>query len=181
MAEQGKHIAFIGGIRSGKSAAAQARFMADLGALKLSRPVYLGTLLSAAAPQDAETQARLDAHRRSRPEAWATVEVGTDLAAAGRRCIEAGYDGWFLDGLGAWAALHLEQPQAALAQVERFLSRTQQAKLCVWVLDEAGQGGVPGHPAARAFADLNGTLNQSICAAADEVYSVQAGLPMRLK
>lgn len=178
---EGKLVAFIGGIRSGKSKAAQERFGGDLSRLALTDPIYLGTLLTDASEQDHEMVHRLTAHRESRPGTWATLDVGHDLLEAGKRCLQEGHDAWIVDGLGAWAALHLDRPQAAMAQLGGFLALARQVGLCVLVLDEVGQGGVPGHPSSRAFTDLNGSLNQAACATADEVYSVQAGLSLRLK
>lgn len=181
MAEAGSILAFIGGIRSGKSKAGQARFSAELLPRGIQSPVYLGTLLSHASDDDHEMVERLTAHREARPGDWTTLDVGKDLLDAAQRCLSAGHDAWLLDGLGAWAALQMDRPQAAMAQLGGFLALARQAKLCVLVLDEVGQGGVPGHPLARAFGDLNGSLNQAACATADEAYAVQAGLIMRLK
>ena len=78
--------------------------------------------------------------------------------------------------------MRLDQHQdSVLAEWEAFLGLAGQAPLAILVLDEVGLGGVAAHPVARAFADLNGRLNQAAAAAADEVYSVQAGLLTRLK
>ena len=175
-------LAFIGGIRSGKSKLAQARFQQELAQRGLLHPAYLGTLLGHAADEDRELAERLTEHRRSRPAEWATVEVGSDLLAAGEACRQAGHDAWFLDGLGAWAALQLNTPQQAMAALGGFLALAEQScGLLVLVLDEVGQGGVAEHPVARAFADLNGSLNQAACGQAQEAWSIQAGLAQRLK
>ena len=175
-------LAYLGGIRSGKSGLAQRRFGAELPARGLLHPAYLGTLLTAAADADRELAQRLTEHRRDRPTGWATVEVGGDLLAAGQACRQQGRDAWFLDGLGAWAALQLDAPQQAMAALGGFLALARQScGLLVLVLDEVGQGGVPEHPVARAFADLNGSLNQAACGEADEAWGVQAGLALRLK
>jgi adenosylcobinamide kinase/adenosylcobinamide-phosphate guanylyltransferase len=168
-------IAFIGGIRSGKSDLAQARFQAELKARKLKAPAYLATLLTGKAQKP-----RIDAHQAARPATWATVEVGAQLPAAGQACLRGRRDAWLLDGLGAWAALRLTaKPGDVEAELAEFLALP--VPLLVLVLDEVGQGGVPGHPAARAFADLNGSLNRQACEASDQVFSVQAGLALRLK
>ena len=178
----GSVIVYLGGIRSGKSKAAQERFSGLLGRHGLISPAYLGTLLREDGSEDQELALRLTEHRAQRPESWTTVEVGRDLLACGQACLQAGHDAWFLDGLGAWAALKLDQPQAAMAALGGFLALLKRSGIhCVLVLDEVGQGGVPGHPAARAFADLNGSLNQAACGTADEVHVVQAGLIQRLK
>lgn len=178
----GSLVVYLGGIRSGKSKAAQEHFSRLLGEQGRRRPAYLGTLQGGADPADLELALRLTEHRANRPGSWTTVEVGGDLLACGRACVEAGHDAWFLDGLGAWAALKLQQPQAAMAALGGFLALARsEGILCVLVLDEVGQGGVPGHPVARAFADLNGSLNQAACGSADEAHWAQAGLIQRLK
>ncbi|HTB22984.1 MAG TPA: bifunctional adenosylcobinamide kinase/adenosylcobinamide-phosphate guanylyltransferase [bacterium] len=174
-------LAFIGGMRSGKSALAQRRFSEELAGQGLRSPAYLGTLLADASEKDGEMDRRIAAHRAARPAAWAYVDVGQDLPGAAKRCLEAGHDAWLLDGLGAWASLRLSQAQAAMAEWEAFMASAREVPLLVLVLDEVGLGGVPGHPAARAFADLNGLLNQSACKGAAEVWGAQAGLAWRLK
>jgi adenosylcobinamide kinase/adenosylcobinamide-phosphate guanylyltransferase len=178
---RGKLVVYLGGIRSGKSQAAQKAFEEAISAQGLKAPAYLGTLLTEASEADQELASRLTEHRSQRPESWATVDVGHDLLGAGKACFEAKHDAWFLDGLGAWAALHLSQPQAAMAALGGYLTLGRSVGLHVVVLDEVGQGGIAGDPVSRAFADLNGSLNQAACREADEVYAVQAGLLQRLK
>ena len=177
----GLMVAYVGGIRSGKSALAQRRFQDEISRQGLRSPVYLGTLLTQAAEQDSELAMRVAAHQAQRPGGWAREDVGTDLPATAERCLRAGHDAWLLDGLGAWAALRLDQGQEAIAELASFIRSARRVPLVVLVLDEVGQGGVSGHPAARAFADLNGALNQAACREATEAWSVQAGLAWRLK
>jgi adenosylcobinamide kinase/adenosylcobinamide-phosphate guanylyltransferase len=174
-------LAYLGGIRSGKSALAQRRFEEEVARRGLKSPAYLGTLLTRAAEEDRELAERLTAHRAVRPDWWATVDIDADLLAGAGHCFQAGHDAWFLDGLGAWAALQLGRPQAAMAALGGFMALARRVPLIVVVLDEVGQGGVPGEPAARAFVDLNGALNQAACGDAQEVWTVQAGLALRLK
>jgi adenosylcobinamide kinase/adenosylcobinamide-phosphate guanylyltransferase len=175
-------IVYLGGIRSGKSAAAQARFQAELKKRRLKAPAYFATLLAPKGSKDASLNKRVAAHREARPAAWVTVEVGAQLEKAAQMSVRKGLDAWLLDGAGAWAALRLEQSEATvLAEWQAFLALAAKLPLAVLVLDEVGQGGVAAHPVARHFADLNGRVNQLACAAADEVYSVQAGLAQRLK
>jgi adenosylcobinamide kinase/adenosylcobinamide-phosphate guanylyltransferase len=175
-------IVFLGGLRSGKSRAAQERFSLELKARRLKAPVYLATLLAVKGDQDPSLAKRVAAHRAERPADWTTLEVGVALKARAQACLKKGLDAWLLDGAGAWAALRLDQAEAAvLAEWEAFLGLARDARLVVLVLDEVGLGGVAGHPVQRRFADLNGRLNQVACASADEVYTVQAGLLQRLK
>lgn len=174
-------LVYIGGIRSGKSALALGRFSAECAARGLTSPAYLGTLLTGAADRDPELVLRVERHRLERPGHWALIEVEDDLPRAAGRCREAGHDAWLLDGVGAWAALRMHDPALALDQWTDFLGTGSGPALLVLVLDEVGQGGLPPHPAARAFADLNGALNRLACGRADEVFSAQAGLALRLK
>ena len=64
MPEPGKLLAYLGGIRSGKSQAAHNRFAAELEACGAVRPVYLGTLLPPHG-EDPESHLRIAAHRTS--------------------------------------------------------------------------------------------------------------------
>ena len=51
----------------------------------------------------------------------------------------------------------------------------------VVVTNEVGWGLVPENPLARLYRDLVGKVNQAFATAADEVYMLVAGLPLRLK
>ena len=51
----------------------------------------------------------------------------------------------------------------------------------VVVSNELGGGLVPMDPETRRFRDLAGQVNQQLANAADEVYVVMSGLPLRLK
>jgi adenosylcobinamide kinase/adenosylcobinamide-phosphate guanylyltransferase len=49
------------------------------------------------------------------------------------------------------------------------------------VSNEVGLGIVPDNPLARQFRDIAGVANQKMAQAADEVYFVTVGIPMRMK
>jgi adenosylcobinamide kinase / adenosylcobinamide-phosphate guanylyltransferase len=51
----------------------------------------------------------------------------------------------------------------------------------ICVSNEVGLGIVPETPLGRTFRDLLGRVNQQFAEAADEVYLLVAGLPLRLK
>jgi adenosylcobinamide kinase/adenosylcobinamide-phosphate guanylyltransferase len=171
---KGKLIVYLGGIRSGKSRLAEARFAKELKG-RNAKPVYLATVDSRLIKSDRSMQARISEHQGRRPAAWRTVEIGRELAA------HAGHGAMLLDGLGLWVALrHEEEPEMLLAETDAFLVSAKKS-LAVMVLDECGQGGVSASPSARRFADLNGRVNQRVCAAAGEVWRVDAGLAQRIK
>ena len=171
-------ILVLGGTRSGKSRyglAATERF-ADGG-----RAWFLATARSG----DPELDDRIARHRRARPEAWPTVEVGDDLAAA--IASTAPDEPILIDGLMLWlSALVGDEPgdpdpvldgplAAALDEIDRRHGPV------VIVSDELGLGMVPMHAAARAFRDLVGLTHQRIAARADEAVLMVAGLPVRLQ
>jgi adenosylcobinamide kinase/adenosylcobinamide-phosphate guanylyltransferase len=171
---RGRLIAYLGGIRCGKSRLAEERFSKEIKGKPL-KPVYLATLDSEKIRGDKGIQARLREHRQRRPAYWDTIEIGRDLAG------NAGHKAMLLDGLGMWVSLRLtDSPDMVLGEAGAFAVSASKA-LAVLVLDEAGQGGIAASPQARRFADLNGRVNQLICAAAHEVWRVDAGIAIRLR
>ena len=171
-----KILVFIGGIRSGKSGLAEQRFSRGLKG-KAWKAAYLATLDSSRAKSDPALKARIALHQARRPKSWATLDCSKELKAA------SGFQAQLLDGLGLWVALKLkEKPEAVLRELAAFIAGLKaKSKLAVLVLDEAGQGGISLNKAQRRFADLNGLANQAVCAAADKVWRVDAGLATRIK
>jgi adenosylcobinamide kinase/adenosylcobinamide-phosphate guanylyltransferase len=170
-------VLVLGGTRSGKSTFALGR-VRDLSA---DRPVaYLAT----ARPGDAELDDRILRHRRERPSAWVTIEVGADLpaavAAAGDRAI-------LLDGLTLWLSTLAGDDVADIDGLlggpvaEGLEAIARHPGPVVVVSDEIGLGMVPLDPGARAFRDLQGLVHQRLAAAADEVHLMVAGLALTLK
>ena len=171
-------ILVLGGTRSGKSryGLAATERLADGG-----RAWFLATARSG----DPELDDRIARHRRARPEAWPTVEVGDDLAAA--IASTAPDEPILIDGLMLWlSALVGDEPgdpdpvldgplAAALDEIDRRPGPV------VIVSDELGLGMVPMHAGARGFRDLVGLTHQRIAARADEAVLMVAGLPVRLK
>jgi adenosylcobinamide kinase/adenosylcobinamide-phosphate guanylyltransferase len=172
----GQVVFVTGGARSGKSAFAQRLAEQQPGAL-----LYVAT----AGIHDAEMAERAARHRAARGERWTTLEEPLRLAdrlppaAAGQGAI-------LLDCVTLWLTnllLHFEErEEPALAEAERFLVLlpTLPAPLFI-VSNEVGSGIVPENRLARQFRDLAGTINQRLAAAADEVFLVVSGLPLKLK
>src|SRR3990172_2995029 len=74
MARKGRRLVLLlGGERSGKSALAE-----DVGRSASGEVVFVATCR----PEDAEMQARVEAHRSRRPESWRVVEEPIQLASA---------------------------------------------------------------------------------------------------
>ncbi len=162
-------ILVTGGVRSGKSAHAEA-LLADRSAVTYLAPGPVPT------EADPEWRARVAAHRERRPEHWVTLE-SRDLAVlpAGSVLVDC-LGTWLtaqLDDLGAWSGDDWEAPfedrlSAAVAAVSN-------ADDIVLVTNEVGLGVVPEHASGRLFRDLLGTVNQRIGAVVDEVHLVVAG------
>jgi histidinol-phosphate aminotransferase len=175
----------IGGTRSGKSAHAERLAHA------CGLPVrYLAT----ADPGDPAMAERIAAHAARRPQEWATVQAGAQLADA---LADAAATCVLLDGLGVWIAglMHradaFQQPSpealgrvraAVLAQVEELVRASQahpQTALIV-VAEQAGEGVLPAEPASRAWLDTLGEATQQLAACAGRVELVVAGRPLSL-
>ena len=165
-----KSILITGGARSGKSTFAEARTLA-LG----SPALYIAT----SEIRDGEMEARVTAHRARRGAEWSLVEEPFDLA---RVLTETDTAPRLVDCLTLWLTnLMLDDRDwcAAGAEVAALLPRL--AHPVVFVTNEVGLGIVPENALARAFRDAAGALNQTIADAADEVYLVVAGQPLKVK
>ncbi|MDE2716043.1 MAG: bifunctional adenosylcobinamide kinase/adenosylcobinamide-phosphate guanylyltransferase [Chloroflexota bacterium] len=168
----------LGGVRAGKSTYAQQL------AAKGERVLFVAT----AEAGDADMQARIEAHRESRPSDWDTLEEPVDLVGALMPLLHS-YDTVLLDCLTLWVSNLLLRNQDAelarqdiLAETQRLLDlyRTGNASWIV-VSNEVGLGVVPPTELGRIYTDELGRVNQLVAAKADDVYLMAAGLPLELK
>ncbi|GAT64974.1 cobalamin biosynthesis protein [Planomonospora sphaerica] len=171
--EPPRRTLLLGGSRSGKSAEAELRLLAE------PEVVYAAT--GPSGDGDPEWLGRIRAHRERRPAHWSTAET-TDLAGllAETRSplLVDGLGTWVtavLDGCGAW-----DRAPEALARVEARCDelvaawRRTRARV-VAVSDEVGLGVVPATSGGRLFRDVLGRLNQRLAAESEEVALVVAG------
>ena len=168
----------LGGVRAGKSTYAQQL------ATKGKSVLFLAT----AEAGDAEMQARIEAHRESRPPNWDTLEEPVDLVGALTPLLH-NYDTVLLDCLTLWVSNLLLRDQDAelarqdiLVETQRLLDlyRVGNASWIV-VSNEVGLGVVPTTELGRVYADELGRANQLVATQADDVYFMAAGLPLELK
>ncbi|NQV07170.1 bifunctional adenosylcobinamide kinase/adenosylcobinamide-phosphate guanylyltransferase [bacterium] len=156
----------VGGARSGKTAAAEAAAAAT------GRPVvYIAT----GEPLDEEMAARIDRHRRQRPQAWLTVEaprelVGTVAAADGRDCL-------VIDCLTLWVSNTLDESDDTILGAAEDLATALADRLgpSVVVTNEVGAGIVPADAGVRRYRDLLGWVNAIFRAKATTSYYCVAG------
>ncbi|HEY0001368.1 MAG TPA: bifunctional adenosylcobinamide kinase/adenosylcobinamide-phosphate guanylyltransferase, partial [Actinoplanes sp.] len=170
-------VLVLGGIRSGKSAFAEA-LVADAPSVR-----YVATAVGG--EDDPEWRARIEEHQRRRPQSWTTEETGADPARLTELLTEAKpTEALVVDDLGGWVAALLDparQPNDDLADVAALAAaaRACTARL-VLVSPEVGLSLVPTTPVGRAFADALGTVNQALAEVCDRVALVVAGRPVWL-
>jgi adenosylcobinamide kinase/adenosylcobinamide-phosphate guanylyltransferase len=185
-----RRVLILGGARSGKSAYAE-RMLAES---PDTRPVtYAAT--APRYPGDEEWAGRIARHRAQRPGSWRTVETGERPGALAE--LLRGAEGpvladcltlWLtsaMDAVDAWDehAWSCGAAPGRLGELTRSLLAAYAAAPVpvVAVSNELGFGLVPPDPGTRRFRDELGRLNQDFAAAADAVWLVVAGLPLRLK
>ncbi|WP_242454392.1 bifunctional adenosylcobinamide kinase/adenosylcobinamide-phosphate guanylyltransferase [Bailinhaonella thermotolerans] len=158
----------LGGSRSGKSAEAELRLLAE--------PYVTYVATGPAAGDDPGWRARVAAHVERRPAHWETVET-TDpvpLLREATGCL-------LIDGIGTWlAAVHDEcdgwNGGDVTPRVEEFVEAWRRTRArVVAVSDEAGMGVVPATASGRLFRDALGRLNQRLAAESEEAALVVAG------
>ncbi|MFV0377699.1 MAG: bifunctional adenosylcobinamide kinase/adenosylcobinamide-phosphate guanylyltransferase [Mangrovibacterium sp.] len=161
-----------GGTRSGKSSFAQ-----QLAERQSERPVYLAT----ARIWDDDFAARVRRHQTDRDQRWENVEEEKQLSKhdfSGKvvlmDCVTLWLTNFFHDN-----NYQLDPALAeAKAEWERLIG--QEMELIV-VSNELGMGIHPDSEVARKFADLQGWMNQYIAKAADTVYLLVSGIPVKIK
>jgi adenosylcobinamide kinase/adenosylcobinamide-phosphate guanylyltransferase len=157
----GKITFVLGGARSGKSSYAEK--LVEASGLQ---PVYLAT----GRAFDGEMESRIAVHRDRRGTQWQTVEEPQSSKFV------------LVDCLTLWVT-NLMMAERDIAAESRDLVAALPALggPVVFVSNEVGLGIVPENRMAREFRDHAGFLHQSIAAAADEVYFMAAGLPLKMK
>ncbi len=181
-----KKILLIGGARSGKS-----HFAQEL-ALKSGEPVLF---VATAEAGDEEMRRRIEAHRRSRPTGWSTLEVTTHIGSqivqniGGTRvvivdCITLlvtnilGQHGYQTDE--QTDAAHIESEVAGeINELIQCINRVDAS--FIMVTNEVGTGLVPVSSTGRLYRDVLGKANQILAEYADEIYLMVAGLPIPIK
>jgi adenosyl cobinamide kinase/adenosyl cobinamide phosphate guanylyltransferase len=160
-------VVLLGGARSGKSRLALER------AVQAGRPV---TFIATGEAGDDEMTARIERHKRERPQNWRTIEEPLELGRSlGSVPVE---ETAIVDCLSLWvanglAAQHELDDRALAVAVAR-------SGLTIAVTNEVGMGIVPDNALARTYRDELGRVNTAWAAAADEAYLVVAGRTVTL-
>jgi histidinol-phosphate aminotransferase len=173
----------LGGARSGKSRHAQ-RLLADCAEVLYVAP---GPVPDGG---DSDWAARVDAHRRDRPDGWTTLETD-DVPAALERATQpvlvdclATWLAAVMGAAGAWESADGDSSwqQSVDAEVDRLLKAWRSASVpVVAVSNEVGSGVVPGTRSGVLFRDALGRLNRRVADLTDDVRLVVAGRVQRLE
>jgi adenosylcobinamide kinase/adenosylcobinamide-phosphate guanylyltransferase len=169
---KGRLVLVLGGARSGKSSFALREASALPG-----RKAYIAT----AQAFDPEMQEKIKKHRAERDSGWDTFEEPSDLSRLLAE-ISNTHDVVLIDCLTLWLSNLMLADKNVEKEMEAFISSLATVHCSVFtVSNEVGMGIVPANEIARRFRDFAGTLNQRVAAAADQVYLVIAGVPLKIK
>ena len=166
-------ILVTGPSRSGKSEWAEHL------AQQTSNPViYIAT--GQENPDDPDWQARIDLHRRRRPDHWQTICVSQNLSATLQSlsppiCV-------LVDSLGGWVANCLELSESAWQAKQQELLQTlgDRPVSIILVAEETGWGVIPAYPLGRLFRDRLGSLTRQVGSQCQQVYLVTGGYALDL-
>ncbi len=169
----GRLVFIIGGARSGKSVFAQKL------ANRLSKKV---TYIATAKARDKEMELRIKIHRKNRPSHWKTIEKEKNIAEVLSR-IAGKSEVILLDCLTLLISnLLLSGRKDVLKEIGRLVNKIREIKATVLIVsNEVGMGIVPDNKLARRFRDIAGRANQIVAQAADEIYLVVSGIPVKVK
>lgn len=168
----GHRTLVLGGVRSGKTAWAEAAALASG-----LTPVYVAT----GQAFDEGMRARIEAHRAGRDARWTLLEEPLELAAA--LVVETATDRIVLvDCLTLWLTNLMLAGRTVEHEAALLVNAVQSvAGPVILISNEVGLGGIAADPMARAFADHAGRLHQTLAVVCEEVVLLAAGLPLRLK
>ncbi len=180
-----KIIFITGGARSGKSSFA----LNEASKLK-GQKAYIAT----AEALDSEMKERIEKHKKDRGSDWNTYEEPLKIASV-LSGIKDKYGVVIIDCLTIWLSnimLQSKQPENAINEFLQVLgSLSSSSRLnslngfnglnLFIVSNEVGMGIVPDNELTRKFRDFAGILNQKVAEAADDVYLVTAGIPIKIK
>jgi adenosylcobinamide kinase/adenosylcobinamide-phosphate guanylyltransferase len=181
-----KTVLITGGARSGKS-----QFAQNMAFQSGKKVLFVAT----AQAGDDEMRRRIEVHRRSRPSSWRTIESPVN---AGRAIQEAlgGREVVLFDCvtllvnnvLGPLLSpdgndIDEARAESAVAtEIDQLVDCTRAGKAdFLIVTNEVGLGLVPDNKLGRVYRDVLGKANQVLAEAADEVYFMISGLPLKIK
>lgn len=170
----GKITFILGGARSGKSSYA----------IKLAQGYKKVAFIATSQALDKEMQQRIKLHQKARPAHWKTFEESKNIAPLLKK-IGNDFECVIIDCLtllvsnlllGGYSQKIIEN------KINEILKGLKKNKSRVMVIsNEVGLGIVPENKLARDFRDIAGKTNQIAAEAADEVFFMVSGIPIKIK
>ena len=167
---------YLGGARSGKSAAAEHCAM-TLAAPSGRLPFYLAT----GQAFDDEMKQRIARHKDMRKDHFQTIEEPIDLATI-IQSLDTDNSVILIDSIGIWLTnlmMAEKDWQEPLDQV--FQAIKHAGHHVIFVSDDVGGGIVPDNAMARQFRDQIGLINQRLAGESNRVTFVIAGIETHIK
>lgn len=171
------HTLVLGGIRSGKSARAEALAGALAGA---GTPV---TYVATATAGDEEMAIRIRQHRERRPDSWGLIEAPLRLAEVLAEQSRHHPPVLLVDCMSLWLSNLMHSGETVFARERAaFLAELEDYPgPVVIVSNEVGLGTIAMDPLTRRFCDQLGWLNQDLATHCSSVVMTVAGLSLTLK
>lgn len=183
-----RKIFVLGGVRSGKS-----RFASERATELAGDGSVLFVATADRRQSDGSMQDRIARHVAERSPDWTTVEEPLNLCDALDQskpqqvvlvdCMTLWLSNVFAGGGDPDAPEFTDNvAQAVQSGLDSFLECLQsRPNHMIIVANEVGSGVAPPTRLGNIFADMQGTVNQQIAAACDEVVHMVAGIPNRIK
>jgi adenosylcobinamide kinase/adenosylcobinamide-phosphate guanylyltransferase len=144
------------------------------------------TFIATAIKSDDEMRKKISLHKKIRPAAWKTIEVGDGLLTESIKKITTPVA--VVDCMTMFAStrmvIHKETQKKIVAHTVRAVRVMQKHPVCkifIIVSNEVGWGLVPEHPIGRVFRETLGTVNKKIMASCDKAFLLVSGHPLQLK
>ena len=179
------NILLTGGVRSGKSDYAEKL-------AKISKDSVL--FVATAVAFDEEMCKRIEAHKKSRPSSWRTLEVTEnagkqinqnigDAKVVVLDCITV------LTGNLLSKMIEVDGKTDSKSILKKITEEIEGILECmkssgagfIIVTNEVGMGVVPNNPMGRLYRDLLGKANQLIAERVDSVIFMVSGIPLKIK
>jgi len=171
-----------GGARSGKSTLAQ-----EMAQKAGGHVLFVAT----AEAGDPEMKRRIEAHKKSRPAGWKTLEVQSHLGS--RILKEFGSANTVVIDCVTLLVSNIigqfdeksdpaEVDKAVTEEIRELIGCVDNCKAdFIIVTNEVGLGIIPGDYISRLYRDLLGKANRLLAASVDNVYFMVAGIPVVVK
>ena len=160
---------FYGGIKSGKSRLAESYTLQHTS----QKPIYLATTEFI----DEEMHKRIAIHKQRRQADFITVEEPLDIA----NIIDKQNSTVLLECVSMWInnmLYHNKTLEDMLLQLQQ-IAKSDNYVICV--MNDVSRSVIAENKLVREFVDCSGIIAQFIAKEADEVYTIDAGIKVRIK